>query len=135
MQVACAAIELGVCSICFWQATGAEFRKKMAGEQANGGLRDAILKLPSARVTWLCSLFLLGYVGVEVALGGWIVTFMIRVRHGAAFSSGMVATGFWLGITVGRFVLGFVTPRIGEKIAIAVSASFPSCPDVDCSGN
>lgn len=107
----------------------------MAGEQANGGLRDAILKLPAARVTWLCSLFLLGYVGVEVALGGWIVTFMIRVRHGAAFSSGMVATGFWLGITVGRFVLGFVTSRIGEKVAIAVSTLITSCPDVDRSGN
>ena len=77
-------------------------------------------KLPAARVTWLCALFLLGYVGIEVALGGWIVEFMIRVRHGAAFASGMTATGFWLGITVGRVVLGFVTPRIGEKLAIAV---------------
>lgn len=71
-------------------------------------------------MVWLSALFLLGYVGVEVALGGWIVTFMIRVRHGAAFASGMTATGFWLGITVGRLVLGFVTPRIGEKLAIAI---------------
>lgn len=45
---------------------------------------------------------------------------MINVRHGAKFASGMTATGFWLGLTVGRFVLGFVTPRIGEKLAIAV---------------
>jgi len=46
---------------------------------------------------------------------------MINVRHGGAFSSGMTATGFWLGITVGRVVLGFVTPRIGEEVAIIVS--------------
>lgn len=58
--------------------------------------------------------------GVEVGLGGWIVTFMLRVRHGSAFASGMVATGFWLGLTVGRIVLGFVTPRIGEKLAIMI---------------
>lgn len=45
---------------------------------------------------------------------------MMRVRHGGAFASGMTATGFWIGITVGRVVLGFVTPRIGEKIAIIV---------------
>ncbi|KAJ9636325.1 hypothetical protein H2199_008000 [Coniosporium tulheliwenetii] len=70
------------------------------------------------RVTWVTALFLLGYVGAEVALGGWIVTFMIRERSGEAFASGMVATGFWTGITVGRFVLGFVTPRLGEKLAI-----------------
>ena len=86
-----------------------------------GGLKSALFTNPSARVTWLCSLFLLGYVGVEVALGGWIVTFMIHVRNGPAFASGMTATGFWLGITVGRFLLGFVTPRVGEKLAIAVS--------------
>lgn len=63
---------------------------------------------------------MLGYVGIEVALGGWIVTFMIRVRHGGDFESGMTATGFWLGITIGRLVLGFVTPRIGEKLSVAI---------------
>ena len=70
-------------------------------------------------ITWICAVFLLGYVGVEVSLGGWVVTFMLRVRHGEPFASGMVATGFWLGITVGRMVLGFVTGKIGEKTAIA----------------
>jgi len=32
----------------------------------------------------------------------------------------MTATGFWLGLTMGRLVLGFVTPYIGEKLAIAI---------------
>jgi fucose permease len=73
-----------------------------------------------AWVTWILAFFLLGYVGVEVALGGWIVTFLMRVRDGGDFASGMGATGFWLGITFGRVVLGFVTPRIGEKLAIVV---------------
>jgi fucose permease len=126
VQVGCAAIELVVSSACFWKSNAAEFRaanRQSAEENKKGGLRDALLKAPSARITWLCALFLLGYVGVEVALGGWIVTFMIRVRQGAAFASGMTATGFWLGITVGRVVLGFVTPRVGEKIAISVRSS------------
>lgn len=116
-------IELVVCGMCFWASNGAEFRAANAhaiGENKKGGLRNALFERPSARVTWLCSLFLLGYVGVEVALGGWIVTFMIRVRNGGAFASGMTATGFWLGITVGRILLGFVTPRVGEKLAISV---------------
>lgn len=43
---------------------------------------------------------------------------MLRVRHGAPFPSGLTVTGFWLGLTVGRVILGFVTGRIGEKIAI-----------------
>lgn len=65
-------------------------------------------------------MFLFLYVGVEVALGGWLVTFMIKLREGEAFASGMVATGFWLGITMGRIVLGFITGRIGEKMAVTV---------------
>lgn len=43
---------------------------------------------------------------------------MTEVRKGAPFSSGLTATGFWLGITVGRVVLGFVTPKIGERLAV-----------------
>lgn len=71
--------------------------------------------------TLLLSAFLLVYVGVEVSIGGWIVTFMLRVRHGSPFASGLVSTGFWLGVTVGRVVLGFVTPRLfkSEKHAVA----------------
>lgn len=45
---------------------------------------------------------------------------MIQVRHGEPFSSGMTATGFWLGLTIGRVSLGFVTPRIGERLAVSV---------------
>ena len=44
---------------------------------------------------------------------------MLRVRHGEEFASGLVVTGFWLGLTFGRIILGFVTGKIGEKIAIA----------------
>jgi fucose permease len=84
-------------------------------------LRQALFKKHYAWVTWICAFFLLGYVGIEVALGGWIVTFMMRVRNGEAFASGMTATGFWLGITFGRVVLGFITPKLGEKLAITVS--------------
>jgi fucose permease len=79
------------------------------------------MKMPAARITWLCAAFLLCYVGSEVALGGWIVQFMIKVRNGNEFASGMVSVGFWLGITLGRVVLGFITPRIGEKLAVSVS--------------
>lgn len=84
------------------------------------GLTEALFRMPSARVSWVAALFLLCYVGVEVALGGWIVIFMLRVRHGEPFASGMSAMGFWLGITVGRAILGFVTPRLGVKLSTAV---------------
>lgn len=67
---------------------------------SSGRMYESLFTSPSARVTWLCALFLFGYVGAEVAIGGWVVTFMLTVRRGTAFASGMTATGFWLGITV-----------------------------------
>ena len=124
-QIGFAVVELVLSVHAFWGSTGKIFREAhpRTTDAAGSRLKEAVLKLPAARVTWLTAFFLLGYVGTEVALGGWIVTFMIRVRHGARFASGMTATGFWLGITVGRLILGFVTPRIGEKLAIAVCCS------------
>jgi len=122
VMIACAVVELGTSTHSFWAADGAAFRESHPRTSNEGGSRfkEATLRKPAARVTWLCALFLLGYVGIEVALGGWIVVFMQRVRHGQDFASGMVATGFWLGITAGRVILGFVTPRIGEKLSIAI---------------
>ena len=117
-----AVIELATSATAFWRATGAEFRAKnprSTGAKDNR-MKEALIRLPHARVTWLCALFLLGYVGVEVALGGWIVKFMLQVRGAKPFASGMTATGFWMGLTVGRIVLGFITPKLGEKLAIAI---------------
>ena len=46
--------------------------------------------------------------------------FMTQVRKGQPFPSGLTATGFWLGLTVGRMVLGFVTPKLGERRAVII---------------
>jgi len=39
----------------------------------------------------------------------------------------MVVTGFWLGLTIGRVILGFVTGRVGEKLAIVVYLVLSVC--------
>ncbi|KAJ9298368.1 hypothetical protein DTO271D3_2805 [Paecilomyces variotii] len=120
LMIGLATIEFGFCLAAFWDAGAPGTQNNHPGEETKGGLRQALLQKQYAWVTWICALFLLGYVGIEVALGGWIVTFMRRVRHGEPFASGMTATGFWLGITCGRVVLGFVTPKLGEKLSIVI---------------
>ncbi|TWU72322.1 hypothetical protein ED733_000817 [Metarhizium rileyi] len=122
IMIGLAGVEIITLASAFWTSSGPEYRRlhKMNESKARMGLSEALFQMPSARVTWVAALFLLCYVGVEVALGGWIVTFMLRVRHGEAFASGMSAVGFWLGITVGRAVLGFVTPRVGVKLSSAL---------------
>lgn len=99
--------------------TGQVYRDEHASESESStgaGTREA-LRSP---VTWLCSLFFFTYMGVEVGLGGWIVTFMLNVRHATAYASGISATGFWAGMAAGRAMLGFVTERFGERLCITV---------------
>lgn len=105
----------------FWTETGKKYREANSriDNKKGGRTREALRN----KVTWICSFFLLGYVGIEVALGGWVVVFMEKIRHAAPFAAGMSATAYWLGITVGRVVLGFITPLIGEKSAILVSGN------------
>lgn len=55
-----------------------------------------------------------------VGLGGWIVTFMLRVRGASPSASGYSGTGFWAGQALGRASLGFVTERYGERICITI---------------
>ncbi|XDG05949.1 hypothetical protein ABKA04_005564 [Annulohypoxylon sp. FPYF3050] len=89
IMIGMAALEIVVSVTCFWTATGREYRESLAkhSDSSKGSLKEALLKNPGARVTWLCAFFLLGYVGLEVALGGWIVEFMIQVRKGEPFAS------------------------------------------------
>jgi len=69
-----------VCITTFRGATGAKYRAANLNTHLDSDksrTKEALLN----PITWICSFFLLFYVGVEVALGGWLVTFMIRVRQ------------------------------------------------------
>ncbi|EJF64656.1 MFS general substrate transporter [Dichomitus squalens LYAD-421 SS1] len=65
------------------------------------------------RAVHLMAFFLLTYVGVEVTIGGWIVTFVINERHGG-HSSGYISSGFWGGLTIGRLALLPLNKKLGE---------------------
>ncbi|EKM74811.1 hypothetical protein AGABI1DRAFT_116723 [Agaricus bisporus var. burnettii JB137-S8] len=65
--------------------------------------------------------FILVYVGVEVTIGGWIVTFMLDVRGGGP-SSGYVSSGFFGGLMLGRVLLLWVNKKIGERLVLFLYA-------------
>ncbi|KDN49823.1 hypothetical protein RSAG8_01888, partial [Rhizoctonia solani AG-8 WAC10335] len=58
--------------------------------------------------------FIWVYVGVEVTIGGWIVTFVIEERGGGP-SAGYVSSGFFAGLMLGRVILLWVNEKIGER--------------------
>ncbi|KAJ7512736.1 major facilitator superfamily domain-containing protein [Mycena galericulata] len=68
----------------------------------------------SIKTVHLLAFFILVYVGVEVTIGGWIVTYIIDVRGGGA-SSGYVSAGFFGGLMTGRVTLLWLNQKIGER--------------------
>ncbi|GAW03572.1 MFS general substrate transporter [Lentinula edodes] len=71
------------------------------------------------RVVHLLAVFALIYVGVEVTIGGWIVTFIIRERDGGA-AAGYISSGFFGGLTLGRLALMYINKRIGEHTVVFI---------------
>ncbi|TXT04779.1 hypothetical protein VHUM_04047 [Vanrija humicola] len=57
------------------------------------------------------------YIGVEVAISGWLTTYLVRER-GANANAGFAVTGFWGGMTVGRIVLIPFTNKVGYQFSI-----------------
>jgi Na+/melibiose symporter-like transporter len=60
------------------------------------------------------AIFAVIYVGVEVTLGGWIVTFIEDVR-GAGSNAGYISSGFFGGLMVGRVGLIWLNQKVGPR--------------------
>ncbi len=117
-QAGCAAIELATSLWSFWHKTAAVYRAENSRQSDSEGSRTR--EALKNKITWMCAIYFFAYVGTEVSLGGWIVTFMIRIRSATHYASGISATGFWAGMTVGRALLGFVTERYGERRCVTI---------------
>ncbi|PMD54818.1 MFS general substrate transporter [Hyaloscypha bicolor E] len=116
IMIGASALELTTSTWAFWRQTGSMYQAENPQDPntKTGRTREALKN----KVTWLFALFIFGYVGAEVSLGGWIVVFMTKIRHANAFASGASATGFWGGMTVGRLFLSFLTARLGEFCSV-----------------
>jgi fucose permease len=78
--------------------------------QTQGNTLKATLRMGVIRVA---SLFLLFYVGVEVSMGNWSYTYLLEGQHLNALLSGWIVSGYWFGLTMGRFVLQNRAERMG----------------------
>ncbi|KAL1946211.1 hypothetical protein VTO73DRAFT_15338 [Trametes versicolor] len=68
------------------------------------------------------SFFALIYVGVEVTMGGWSVTYILEQRHGSS-NAGYISSGFFGGIMLGRVLLLWFNTKIGERRALFLYAA------------
>ncbi|EJC99149.1 MFS general substrate transporter [Fomitiporia mediterranea MF3/22] len=73
-----------------------------------------LLKL---KILHFIAIFLLLLVGVEFAVGGWIVTF-VMVDRGGGTSSAYLSSGFFAGMFLGRVTLLYLNKLLGDIRAV-----------------
>ncbi|GLB45227.1 putative MFS general substrate transporter [Lyophyllum shimeji] len=88
---------------------------------SNSQDRSTLRQILSHKTVHSLAFFIFVYLGVGVTIGGWIVTYIIRERHGGP-SSGYISAGFFGGVMIGRVALLWVNKKIGERLAIFVYA-------------
>src|SRR5947209_17980697 len=81
-------------------------------ETSTGNVLLEAIKLP---VVWWASLFLLLYVGIEVSLGSWSCSFLVEGQHQPVFLWRLIVSGYWLGLTLGGFMLSSRAERLGPS--------------------
>lgn len=94
-------------------------RVPQAAKPPKGLLFDAL----RSRGVVFGALFLAVYVGLEISLGNWGFSFLVGHFDQADLLAGYTISGFWLGLTVGRFVIS----PLGSRVGVTPSATSFGC--------
>ena len=87
------------------------------------GLGD-VLRIKGVKAILLA---FLGYCAFESTAGLWASSYLVENRNVDAETAAFFASMFYLGITVGRFLSGFVADRFGDKNMIRIGVGLMCC--------
>jgi fucose permease len=90
-----------------------------AAGQTAGGPTSAALR---DRGVQLGSVMLAVYVGVELSVGNWGFSYLVQARALPESLAGYTVSGYWLGLTLGRFLISPLATRIGATTAAMMYA-------------
>jgi fucose permease len=79
-----------------------------------GGLLGAALREPGVV---LGAVMLAVYVGLELSVGNWGFSYLVQARALARPLAGYAVSGYWLGLTLGRFLISPLADRLGAATA------------------
>jgi fucose permease len=78
------------------------------------GLLRAALREPGVL---LGGAMLAVYVGLEMSMGNWGFGYLVQARGLTASLAGYTVSGYWLGLTIGRFLISPVAAKLGVTTA------------------
>jgi fucose permease len=73
-------------------------------------LLPAVLRQPAVL---LGTVMLAVYVGLEIGVGNWAYNFLVTTRSTPGITAGYAVSGYWLGLTLGRFLISPAANRLG----------------------
>ena len=106
-------------SLPLWKKRAATTHMDAEDYEAPMGLRDAV-KIRGVKSVLLA---MFGYCMVETTAGLWTSTYLVEYRHIDTDTAAAFASLFYIGITVGRIVSGFLSDRLGDKRMIRIGCS------------
>lgn len=77
-----------------------------------GNVTTAALRLS---LVWFSLFFLFIDSGTELGVANWSYTFLIENRHGLELFSAWSVSGYWLGLMIGRLVMGWFSRKITKQ--------------------
>lgn len=95
-----------------------------ATETAEKSSLRRVLKMQGASIT-LFAFFL--YCALECTTGLWASSFLVLQRGTSAETAASMASLFYIGITAGRFLSGFVSDKLGDRRMVQIGITLALC--------
>jgi len=138
MQVAMLAVMLA--ALPLWKKQKASTSANALAEQNQAALKlSQIIRIRGVKFV-LPALF--AYCAVEQTAGLWASSYLVLQRDISAETAARYASFFFLGITAGRFLCGFVSDKIGDRKMVRIGSAvlltgifavwLPASPDWLC---
>ncbi|CAL9728032.1 bypass of stop codon protein 6 [Monosporozyma unispora] len=80
-------------------------------ENTDPNTKESFFQLFQNPAILLHALFLFTYLGAEITTGAWFFSYLLKTKLADKIKMSYIASSYWIGLTVGRLVLGFVTKR------------------------
>ncbi|KAF8168311.1 major facilitator superfamily domain-containing protein [Crassisporium funariophilum] len=89
-----------------------DLERKQETDTTLPGTQHALRLALSLRYQWAVCIFGSLYCGSETATQAFMVTYLLGTRNAPRNTVGYVTSGFWGGISIGRFLWGYYSPRL-----------------------
>jgi MFS transporter, FHS family, Na+ dependent glucose transporter 1 len=82
--------------------------------------RKLALDVYRSPLLWMLGAMLLVYVGIETAVGGWTPTYLTMTTPLRLETAALVASGYWLALTVGRLLSTGLGTRLSAHAVVSL---------------